>query len=126
MRRKHRRWLWHYCPCCPTNLARLVASLGGYIASHDDENVAIHLYAASTIDFDVGGKALRLTQQTAYPWDGDIRITVGAPEPVPATLWLRIPGWCRKAAVTVNGEPVDVAGATRKGYCGINRRSSER
>lgn len=122
---QHRRWLWHYCPCCPTNLARLVASLGGYIASRDDENVAIHLYAASTIDFDVGGRALRLTQQTAYPWDGDIRITVGAREPVPATLWLRIPGWCRKATVTVNGESVDVAGATRKGYCGINRRWEE-
>ncbi|MBN9058562.1 MAG: glycoside hydrolase family 127 protein, partial [Rhizobiales bacterium] len=118
---QHRRWSWHYCPCCPTNLARLVASLGGYVASHDDENVAIHLYAASTIDLEVAGRALRLIQQTAYPWDGDIRITVEADAPVPATLWLRIPGWCRDATASVNGVPVDVAALTRKGYLGIRR-----
>ena len=118
---QHRRWRWHYCPCCPTNLARLVASLGGYIASHDDENIAVHLYAASTIEMELAGKPLTLTQATAYPWDGDIRLTIEADTPVPATLWLRIPGWCRHATASVNGVAVDVAGLTRKGYLGIRR-----
>jgi DUF1680 family protein len=39
------------------------------------------------------GVTVRLTQQTDYPWDGRVRLTV-APEPTSEfTLCLRIPGW---------------------------------
>src|SRR5262249_36617452 len=41
--------------------------------------------------------------------------------PTRFTLHLRIPGWCRKAALSVNGEPVDLAGVTQRGYAAIAR-----
>jgi len=38
----HKRWEWHPCPCCTMNVARLVASVGGYFYSTGKETVAVH------------------------------------------------------------------------------------
>ena len=43
-RGQHKRWAWHICPCCTMNVARLVASVGGYFLSTGADGVAFHLY----------------------------------------------------------------------------------
>lgn len=117
---QHRRWAWHYCPCCPTNIARLIASLGSYFYATKGDELAVHLYGASRTNVVLGGQSVRVAQETAYPWDGDIALSLDPAAPVAFTLRLRIPGWCRTAKVSVNGETVDVA-AAEKGYLGITR-----
>ena len=117
---QHRRWKWHYCPCCPTNIARLIASLGSYVYSTKADELAVHLYAANSTTIALGGQSVRVAQETAYPWDGDIALSLDPAAPVDFTLRLRIPGWCRSAKVSVNGESVDVA-AAEKGYLAIAR-----
>lgn len=122
---QHRRWKWHYCPCCPTNVARTLASLGQYFYTADGEEIAVHLYGAGTAELAAGGRFVRLRQTTAYPWDGDVEIRVGIDAPARLVLRLRMPGWCRSARVTVNGDPVDVAAGTRRGYLAIDRVFSD-
>ncbi len=117
----HHRWEWHDCPCCPPNIARLVASLGRYACSAGAGEVAIHLYAASTTRLQLDGQALTLRQETNYPWDGAVAIHVEAPQPVRCALRLRIPGWCRAATVTVNGERVATRDDAQRGYVRIER-----
>ena len=51
--------------------------------------------------------AVRLTQVTDYPWDGQVRITIDECPAKPLTLRLRIPGWCDGATLSVNGHAVD-------------------
>jgi DUF1680 family protein len=117
---QHRRWKWHYCPCCPTNIARLIASLGGYFYTTKADELAVHLYAANSAEAVVGGQAVKLTQRTAYPWDGDIVLSVDPASPAEFTLRLRIPGWCRQASVSINGQTLDL-GTMEKGYLPITR-----
>ncbi|KQT82758.1 beta-L-arabinofuranosidase domain-containing protein [Aurantimonas sp. Leaf443] len=118
---QHRRWKWHYCPCCPTNIARLLTSLGQYVYSTRDDELAVHLYAESTAELSLGTRFVRLRQETLYPWDGDVRLRLTLEDPTSFKLSLRIPGWCRKAELTVNGETIDPVAATTKGYVSITR-----
>lgn len=117
----HHRWTWHRCPCCPPNIARLVASVGAYMYGEAAGEIAVHLYCASAADLAVAGTRVRLTQATAYPADGAVALTV---EPEAAALWtlsLRLPGWSPRVAVTVNGAAVDAAAAVN-GYLRLTRR----
>ncbi|MGW1344217.1 glycoside hydrolase family 127 protein [Kribbella sp. NPDC002412] len=93
----HGRRGWFDCACCPPNIMRTLASLDGYLASTSDGVVQIHQYAAGTLT--VGD--VTLTVETAYPWDGAVRITANAP----AVVELRIPAWAEGA--TVNGKPAE-------------------
>jgi DUF1680 family protein len=103
----HRRQPWFGCACCPPNVARLLASLPGYLYSTSEDAVWVHLYAegAATVELD-GKRTIRLHQRTRYPWDGSVETTVEAEGEF--TIMLRIPAWCEEGvAVEVNGEPVE-------------------
>ena len=97
---------WFNCACCPPNIARLLASLPGYVYSVSDDTIWCHLYAAGAARIALpDGRAVGVRQDTDYPWDGDVTLTVdGAGE---FGLRLRIPGWCDAGArLTVNGAPI--------------------
>nr|WP_132313872.1 beta-L-arabinofuranosidase domain-containing protein [Martelella mediterranea] len=118
---QNRRWKWHYCPCCPTNIARFITSLGQYFYTVKDDAVAVHLYGENAADLNVGETFLRLKQSTAYPWEGDIAISLGLEAPSEFTLFLRVPGWCEGAEISVNGAPVDLDTVVSKGYAALKR-----
>ena len=115
----NRRWKWHYCPCCPTNIARLIASLGSYFYTMKGDELAVHLYAANTAELELDGTPITLSQETRYPWEGDIALHVSPASPKRFTVRLRVPGWCRKAAFSVNGETVTPE--IVKGYASFSR-----
>jgi uncharacterized protein len=109
------RLSWYACSCCPPNLARLIASLHHYVATSDDQGVQLHLLTAARVA--AGPATLDVT--TAYPWDGRVEIAVEGP----AAEWelaLRIPAWCPRATVTVDGDPQDVVPDDR-GYLRLRR-----
>ncbi|WP_084106603.1 glycoside hydrolase family 127 protein [Demequina sp. NBRC 110056] len=87
---------WFACACCPPNLARLVASLGGYVATGSERSARVHLYGSGEIR--IG--ATTLTVDTRYPWDGTVRIAVAGPL---ETLTLRVPSWSTEATVEIDG-----------------------
>ena len=118
----HNRWTWHRCPCCPPNIARLVASVGSYAYGEAEGEAAVHLYGAGRADLDIGGgRRLRLAQATDYPWNGAVRLTVGLDAPADCALSLRIPGWAGPTILAVNGEPIDLAAVTERGYAVLRR-----
>ena len=119
----HHRQAWFGCACCPPNIARLIASLGLYVYSAAERAAWVHLYVAGTGKATIGGQTVSLTQKTDYPWSGKVRITVGVGKPASFSLMLRVPGWCRRHAVKVNGQPID-AKVTR-GYARVRRRWSD-
>jgi hypothetical protein len=147
--------------CCPANLARLMAQLPGLIYAQrsgpstlrpaqgrpepsrgttgsGQAEVFVNLFIGSEATFTVGDTALRLTQQTDYPWQGRVTISVDPERAVDFTLAVRIPGWSRGEAMpsdlyrfaeervparptlTVNATPVAVS--LDRGYARITRR----
>jgi DUF1680 family protein len=117
--RRPSRQEWFGCACCPPNLARLLASLGSYVASTGPRALWVHLYAAGTLTATVSGRPVTLQTRTRYPWDGAIRMTLDADEACRFTLGLRLPGWARSFRLAVNGKPF--ACRAVKGYLRLNR-----
>jgi uncharacterized protein len=118
----HHRRGWYNCACCPPNIARLFASLGQYIYGVSDTDLLVHLYIQGEATCTIAGQSLKVRQETRYPWDGEIRITLDPAEPTEFGLNLRIPGWCKAARLSVNGEDVALAGLVVKGYARIVRQ----
>jgi len=103
----HRRVNWFPCACCPSNVARVLSSLGGYFYSVSREGIWVHLYGESEVTVNIEkDRKITLHQHTSYPWDGEVNIKVCSEKEIPFTLFLRIPGWCQNAQVLVNGKPV--------------------
>lgn len=118
----HHRQAWFDCACCPPNLARILASLGGYIYSQSETELAVHLYVRGSATTRIGEQAVTLHQETHYPWEGDISLTFDMPSPTSFGLKLRLPGWCRSAHLSVNGTPVALSGINnQEGYLHIER-----
>lgn len=116
---KHHRQPWFSCACCPPNLARLLMSLGQYIYGTTEADILVHLYIQSSADIQLGNHAVKLRQQTKYPWEGAIEIEVGLEEPAEFGLKLRIPGWSNNVHLAVNGQEVSLS--MQKGYALIKR-----
>ena len=127
---------WFGCACCPPNVLRTMASLGGYAYAVRDGRLYVNLYAQGEARAEVRGNAVKVTQQTNYPWDGAVRLQVEAGKPEDFTLCLRVPGWVRGRplpsdlytyddpapaawSVKVNGEVVQAE--MQDGYAAIHR-----
>ncbi len=117
----HNRWEWHRCPCCPPNISRLVASIGTYMYSCAEDAIAINLYCQSTGTFEICGGKVVLSQETDYPWNGAVRITLENEGAGEFTLAARIPGWAEGATAKLNGEAIAIAENSVKGYLLIKR-----
>lgn len=119
---KHHRWTWHHCPCCPPNIARLIASVGSYMYAAADNEIAVHLYGESKARIPLaGGVTVQLSQETRYPWDGAIRFEVNPDRNATFALSLRIPEWAEGATLAINGSSIDLATVTIDGYARIER-----
>ena len=118
----HHRWTWHPCPCCPMNVARLIGSVGGYFYSVGDDLLAVHMYGGNSASVTIGGKAIRISQETNYPWSGDVTLTIEADASAEFELRLRVPGWAREATLAVNGARTDAQ--MIGGYLALRRRWS--
>lgn len=127
---------WFGCACCPSNISRFIPSLPGYVYAVKDHQVYVNLFLSNRAELKVNNKKIVLEQETSYPTNGDIRLTV-AQGNQPFALNIRIPGWVRNSVlpsdlysyadarqpnyrVQVNGE--EVQGELTNGYLSIDRR----
>jgi len=96
--------------CCPPNLARTVAEVGGYAYSKSQDDLWVNLYGGSSLTTQLPiGQTLRLGQQTDYPWNGCVRLTIEDCGRAVFGLKLRIPGWATSATVRLNGVLVEAS-----------------
>lgn len=116
----HHRKEWYGTACCPSNISRLLPSLGDYLYAVEGNRVWVNLYVTSEGRFTVQGEELLIEQQTNYPWSGDIQLTVRKVAPKPIELQMRIPEWNKQFRVTINGGNVK-ATRNRFGYVSILR-----
>jgi uncharacterized protein len=117
---RHRKE-WFGCACCPPNLARLLASLGGYVYSQTADDLVVHLYVQGEAKFDLHGQQIIFKQKTEYPWNGSISIKINLDKPDTFGVKLRIPDWCKRAKLKVNNEEIEITGKLEKGYVRIER-----
>lgn len=117
---KTQRVPWFGCACCPPNVARLLASIGGYACSRVAGGIALHLYFGGSVATELDGAEVRLAIRTHYPWEGRVEVEFASASEAEFTLHLRIPGWCRTMRLEVNGTEVGVEMVS--GYARLRRR----
>ncbi len=133
---KYQRSPWFGCACCPTNIVRFMPSLPGYAYAQQADNVYVNLFIAGSAAIRISQNTVGLQQQTRYPWDGDVRISVEPEHSGQFTVCVRIPGWAQnrpvpsdlysypdksreKVSLKVNGNPVALN--IVNGYARIHR-----
>jgi DUF1680 family protein len=95
------------CFCCPPNTVRTIAETSAYAYSLSDDGVWVNLYGSNVLDTHLrDGSAIKLRQETNYPWEGTIRITMETVPSKEMSLFLRVPGWAQDARAAVNGKSV--------------------
>ena len=118
-----RRQKWFGCACCPPNLARILASLGSYIHSQGKDSLYTHLFIGSEARVKIAGTNVTVTMETAYPWEEKVDISFSMQSKASFKYGIRIPGWCKKFSVSVNGASTDCR--VEDGFALIEREWSE-
>ncbi len=86
---------WFGCSCCPSNVVRFLPSIPGYVYAVRDANLYVNLFLAGQAAIQLGDEEVELLQETDYPWNGKIRITVSPRAARRFALRVRIPAWVR-------------------------------
>ena len=109
------------CFCCPPNTLRTICEAQNYAYTVGSNALWCNLYGENQLTTTLGGKKLQLRQTTAYPYDGKVVLTWdAAPRKEEIALHLRIPEWCSRATVKVNGTPVSLT-ITPNTYATVTR-----
>ena len=133
---QHARQEWFGVACCPGNITRFMPSVPGYLYATRGDSVFVNLFARGTASIDLPGGAITIDQDTRYPWDGAVQMTVKPQRARRFAINLRIPGWARNepvpselyrfidpagagATLRVNGTPVPVS--VTNGYATVDR-----
>jgi hypothetical protein len=91
--------------CCPPNVVRTIAEVSDYVYSVTDKGLYVNLYGGNNLVTKwKDGSAINITQQTAYPWEGNVTFTI---QQIPSdfSFFLRIPQWAEGAKIFINGVP---------------------
>ena len=118
----HHRKPWYGTACCPSQLSRFIASVGGYIYALSDDAVWVNLYVGSSTKVAVpkANTEVTIAMETDYPWDGKVSMVVMPEKPARFAVKLRIPSWCESWSVYVDGKLVKAK--VHDGYLTIDRK----
>jgi DUF1680 family protein len=96
---RHHRQPWFGCACCPSNIARFIPSVAGYVYSVKDNDLFVNLYMSNNVNTSVKNGDVKLSVDTNYPWDGEVTLVLKEAPKKGFELKLRIPGWVRNEVV---------------------------
>ena len=134
---QHERSAWFGCACCPSNIARFVPAIPGYVYAVTKKELYVNLFISNDADITLGKKKVKISQKANFPWDGKVEISVTPEKSGKFDLKLRIPGWAHNEALPgglykfeaqnnesvtlqINGEPIELNMAD--GYAVISRK----
>lgn len=90
---------WFEVACCPGNIVRFIPSFPGYIYARADDNLYINLFVRNETNIKIKNQRVRLGQDTLYPWEGKVKITIDPEKDMEFGILVRIPGWAQDQPV---------------------------
>ncbi len=129
---RNNRYPWHVCPCCVGNIPRTLLMIPTWTYVTGDDGIYVNLFIGSTIKVEnVAGSDVQMIQETDYPWDGNVSITVNPESSKEFIVYVRIPDRHTSELYTadqqvsginslsVNGE--EISYDVKNGYAVIDR-----
>jgi DUF1680 family protein len=134
---QHVRQAWFGCACCPSNVARFVPAIPGYIYAVTDKDLYVNLFISNNADVTLGKRKVAISQKANFPWDGKVEISVNPASSGKFSLKIRIPGWAQNEALPggtykftdqdaeplkfmINGKALDIV--PEAGYAVVTRK----
>jgi uncharacterized protein len=131
------RQAWFGCACCPSNVARFVPAIPGYIYAFTGNELYVNLFISNEANINLGNKKVNISQKADFPWSGKVEMTINPEKNSKFTMKIRIPGWARNEALPgglykfidgndepvkmqINGKSADIQ--ITDGYALISRR----
>jgi len=96
---QHLRQAWFGCACCPSNVARFVPAIPGYIYAVTDKALYVNLFISNEANIVLGNRKVSISQKANFPWDGKVEITINPETSSKFILKIRIPGWAMNEAL---------------------------
>jgi DUF1680 family protein len=133
---QHQRQAWFGCACCPSNVARFVPAIPGYLYAVTKNELYANLFMSNEADVVVGKRKIHISEKAGFPWDGKVSMAIDPEKSADFSLKIRIPGWALNEAIpgnlykfdnlndkgvtiSVDGEPVQFVPV--EGYAVIKR-----
>jgi DUF1680 family protein len=92
---KHSRKEWFGTACCPSNIARLIASIGSYVYGQEGNKIYVNLFVGSETVFPLQKGSMGFSMKTNYPWNGDVQCKISLQKKEKSMIAFRIPGWAK-------------------------------
>jgi DUF1680 family protein len=96
---QHERQAWFGCACCPSNVARFVPAIPGYIYAVTKNELYVNLFVSNIANFSIGGRKVQVSQKADFPWNGSVEIILNPEKEGKFDLKIRIPGWAVNEAI---------------------------
>lgn len=93
--------------CCTGNINRLLPVFSSRMwMTKGDDGIVASLYSPSTYTTKIGknGEEVTIDEMTNYPFDENVKFKISTKEATAFSLWVRIPEWCKKGSITINGK----------------------
>jgi DUF1680 family protein len=90
---------WFDCSCCPTNLIRFIPSLPGLIYAMQEDILYVNLFVSNKAKIQLNNNNIELIQETNYPWNGSVMLTLNPEKESSFVLKIRVPGWAQNQVV---------------------------
>jgi hypothetical protein len=96
---QHMRQAWFGCACCPSNVARFVPAIPGYIYAVTDKDLYVNLFISNAATISIGKNKVSISQKADFPWNGKVEMILNPEKTEKFNLKIRIPGWARNEAL---------------------------
>lgn len=116
----HHRKAWYGTACCPSQISRFLPSIGNYVYATSDDALWVNLFIQSETKVNINNIPVSIKQQTEYPWEGRVTLSIDPDQSGKFDVKLRLPDWCKKYTLKVNGEEQNASLSSQ--YLVINRK----
>lgn len=96
---QYQRQAWFGCACCPSNVARFIPAVPGYIYAVTDKELFVNLFISNDAELKIGKMKVNISQKANFPWDGKVEMTINPESTGKFVLKIRIPGWAQNEAM---------------------------
>jgi DUF1680 family protein len=134
---QYQRQAWFGCACCPSNVARFIPAVPGYVYAVTEKELYVNLFISNDAELAIGKKKVNISQKANFPWDGKVELILNPESNDKFILKIRIPGWAQNEALPgglykfaiqdneqvkmqINGKVTEII--TADGYAVISRK----
>lgn len=105
----------HETECCAGNVSRYMPNFTSRLwMRSEDKGIVAAMYSPSKVKYDVDGTEVEITEETYYPFDGEITFRFNMKKEVGIPFYFRIPGWCDDFEVRLNGKKCETTASRGK------------